>query len=472
MAIRRLAPEQPEHFAFTPENKIWCERQMAKYPPGRQVSAVLPLLWRAQLQHDNWLPKPAIELVARMLGLPDIRVLEIATFYSMFNLAPVGRYFVQLCGTTPCMLRGANDLRALLERRIGEPLQVTPDGMFAWTEVECLGACCNAPMAQINSDYYEDLNPQTMARLLDDLASGRPVTIGSQTGRVSSEFAPGKATTLNEVSLYDGSLVGAWKARFEDFAEAGSGRGATAAGAGSGAAAKLAPAAAPSVRAVGGTAEVAPPPSDGPSSPIVAPSIPVTPAATTASSAPALAPPTSAPAPIPDGSAPVSPPAAADKGAPAMADGAAAAASAPAIDPIRSDVIASAELAAREEADIKTALASLPKQASAEEKAYAVGARPPGLQSARGGMPDNLQRIKGIGKVNESKLNGLGIFHFDQIAAWSRPEIRWVGTYLSFPGRIDREDWVEQAKTLAAGGSSEKSQPAQKTGAPPRSRKE
>jgi NADH-quinone oxidoreductase subunit E len=471
MAIRRLATEQPEYFAFTPENKIWCEQQLAKYPHGRQASAVLPLLWRAQLQHDNWLPKPAIELVAQMLGLPDIRVLEIATFYSMFNLAPVGRYFVQLCGTTPCMLRGAKELRAVLERRIGEPLHVTPDGMFAWTEVECLGACCNAPMVQINADYYEDLTPDLMETLLDDLAAGRPVKIGSQTGRVSSEFAPGKATTLNDASLYDGSVIGAWKERFEDFAEAAPGRVATAGSAplppaaatvgGSGAPTGASPpqfekpAAAPVAKAaeVASAAGAASSPSSGPPSSVA-------PAATHTS-------PTVSPPPLPDGGAPT----VVDNAAPAPADRAPVAPS-PATEPARSEVLTSAELAAREEAEIKAALANLPKQASAEEKAQAVGVRPAGLESARRGTPDNLQLIKGIGKINESKLNGLGIFHFDQIAAWSRPEIRWVGTYLSFPGRIDREDWVEQAKILAAGGTSAKSQPTQKTGAPPRSRKE
>ncbi len=216
MSVRRLAQKQPDSFDFTPENRAWAEREIAKYPPGRQASAVIPLLWRAQAQNDYWLPQKAIEKVARMLSMPDIRVLEIATFYSMFNLEPVGQHFIQLCGTTPCMLRGANALKDVLSRRVGEQRHVSADGKFAWLEVECLGACCNAPMVQINDDYYEDLTPENFNKLLDDLAAGRPVQKGSQIGRKSSEPEPGKADTLNDASLFDGSVVGTWKKRFVD----------------------------------------------------------------------------------------------------------------------------------------------------------------------------------------------------------------------------------------------------------------
>jgi NADH-quinone oxidoreductase subunit E len=187
MSVRRLAEVQPESFAFTPENEAWGDAIIRKYPEGRQASAVISLLWRAQKQNDYWLPRPAIEAVANKLGMPYIRVLEIATFYTMFNLAPVGKYFVQLCGTTPCLLAGSDAIKAVLKARVGEPGHVTADGLFSWTEVECLGACCNAPMVQINDDYYEDLTPENFAKLLDDLAAGEPVRVGSQTGRVSSE---------------------------------------------------------------------------------------------------------------------------------------------------------------------------------------------------------------------------------------------------------------------------------------------
>jgi NADH-quinone oxidoreductase subunit E len=203
MSVRRLAAEQPPSFEFTPENRAWADQQIAKYPPGRQASAVLSLLWRAQTQNNYWLPRPAIEKVAEILEMPYIRVLEIATFYSMFNLEPVGRAHVQLCGTTPCMLTGAEDLRRICERRIGPQRHVTEDGALSWVEVECLGACCNAPMVQINDDYYEDLTAETFARLLDDLAAGRPVRKGSQIGRVSSEPVGG-LTSLTTLYGVDG----------------------------------------------------------------------------------------------------------------------------------------------------------------------------------------------------------------------------------------------------------------------------
>jgi len=203
MSVRRLAENQPESFEFTPENRAWLDEQIAKYPPGRQASAVIPALWRAQKQHDYWLPQKAMEKVADILGMPYIRVLEIATFYTMFNLSPVGKYYVQLCGTTPCQLRGADAIIKVCEERIGPQRQVTADGLFSWIEVECLGACCNAPMVQINDDYYEDLDADNFRKLLDDLAAGRPVSVGSQKGRVASE-PEGGLTSLTTLYGADG----------------------------------------------------------------------------------------------------------------------------------------------------------------------------------------------------------------------------------------------------------------------------
>lgn len=199
MSVRRLAEQQPESFEFTQENLAWLEKQIAKYPDGRQASAVVPALWQAQKQNNYWLPQKAIEKVAETLGMPKIRVLEVATFYTMFNLEPVGKFYIQLCGTTPCMLCGSDDLIKVLERRVGPQRKVTADGLFSWLEVECLGACCNAPMVQINDDYYEDLTAENFEKLLDDLAAGRPVKIGSQKGRESSE-PEGGLTSLT--SLY------------------------------------------------------------------------------------------------------------------------------------------------------------------------------------------------------------------------------------------------------------------------------
>jgi NADH-quinone oxidoreductase subunit E len=186
MSVRRLHENQPDSFAFTQENMDWAATQIAKYPEGRQASAILPLLWQAQKQGGGWLSEPAIRCVADMLGMAYIRALEVATFYSMFNLSPVGDFFVQLCGTTPCWLRGADDLKAVCRRQIGEPGDVSGDGKLSWIEVECLGACVNAPMIQINDDFYEDLTADTFERLLEDLRHGRDVVTGPQNGRQAS----------------------------------------------------------------------------------------------------------------------------------------------------------------------------------------------------------------------------------------------------------------------------------------------
>jgi NADH-quinone oxidoreductase subunit E len=203
MAVRRLAEPhlQPASFAFSEENLAWARKQIAKYPDGRQASAVIPLLWRAQEQAGGWLPQKAIEHVADILGMANIRVLEVATFYTMFNLAPVGKFHVQMCGTTPCMLRGAGALIDICHRRIGHQFDVTPDGKFSWVEVECLGACVNAPMAQINYDYYEDLTPETFEKILDEMAAGRTPKPGPQVDRQLS--APvGGPTTLTDPDLH------------------------------------------------------------------------------------------------------------------------------------------------------------------------------------------------------------------------------------------------------------------------------
>jgi len=370
MSVRRLADEQPTGFDFTPENGAWAEKEVAKYPPGRQASAVLALLWRAQKQSGYWLPRPAIETVAAMLDMPNIRVLEVATFYTMFNLEPVGRHYVQLCGTTPCMLCGAEDLKAVCRKRIGEQGHVTSDGLFSWTEVECLGACCNAPMVQINEDYYEDLTPEIFAKLLDDLAAGRPVRTGSQIGRTSSEPIGG-LTALTTLYGADGRHPPGSPAPQNDHGAPTGLEGTDAARAGD------------AVRA-------------------------------TPSSAPHF---------------------------------------------VAASPIGEAEAhahAAAEETHIKETLAKLPSDATLEQKANAVGARPLALAAPRGQGADDLQRIKGVGPANEKHLNDLGVFHFDQIAAWTRAEIRWVATYLAFPGRIDREQWVAQAANLKRGGTGSK----------------
>ena len=201
MSVRRLAVEQPEGFAFTPENLNWARAEIKKYPEGRQASAVLSLLWRAQEQIGGWISEPALRYVADMLGMPYIRVYEIVTFYTMFNLTPVGRYYVQVCGTTPCMLNGADDIKAACQKAIGPKDTVSEDGMFSWTEVECLGACVNAPMAQINKYYYEDLTPENFETLLARLRKGEQVAPGPQNGRQNAAPVSGP-NTLTDPALY------------------------------------------------------------------------------------------------------------------------------------------------------------------------------------------------------------------------------------------------------------------------------
>ncbi|KNY24440.1 NADH-quinone oxidoreductase subunit NuoE [Methylobacterium sp. ARG-1] len=453
MANRRLAPasEQPESFAFSPENAEWAKTQIAKYPEGRQASAVISLLWKAQEQNGGWLPRAAIEAVAAELGMPNIRVLEVATFYTMFALEPVGRFWIQVCGTVPCDSCGARGLKEMLEARLGPPGHVSPDGNFSWLEVECLGACCNAPMVQINQDYYEDLTPESLGTLMDDLAAGRPVKVGSQTGRNASEPLGGP-DTLTDPALFDGSRVGAWRKRFEETAKPDE------------PAAKSDEAASTDRRAAD-----QPKPARPDAGRTVERSVSDAPAQRAA-----------------DGKIPVKEQDQADaaetgrstakEGAPRQGDADVQAAPAKAISegeqaggdqgsqetPDRGTVpqqpeasgASEGEVAAEaEEARVAGALAALPQDATPEQRANAVGTRPPGLDGARAGKPDDLTRIKGVGPGNSQRLNGLGIYHFDQIAAWTRDEITWVGTYLAFPGRIDRENWVGQAQTLSGTGN-------------------
>lgn len=208
MSIRRLAEKQPESFAFSDANRVWAEKTIAKYPEGRQASAVISLLWRAQEQ-EGWVTEPAIETIAAMLSMPKIRVLEVATFYTMFHLEPVGRIaHLQVCGTTPCWLRGANDLKEVCRRKIHhEQFHLSADGAFSWEEVECLGACVNAPLIQINADTYEDLTADRLATIIDDLAAGRSVKPGPQIDRSFSAPAGGP-TTLTAIASEPASTEG------------------------------------------------------------------------------------------------------------------------------------------------------------------------------------------------------------------------------------------------------------------------
>ena len=206
--LRRLSSIQPKEFKFTKDNFKWAKAQLKKYPKGRQASAVIPLLWRAQEQ-EGWVSKPAIEYIADFLDMPEIRVLEVASFYFMFHLKPVGsKAHVQVCGTTPCMLRGSEDLIGVCKARISkEQHNLSSDGLLSWEEVECLGGCVNAPIVQIGSDYFEDLNKGSFEKLLEDISNNVSPIPGSRVGRFSSE--PSKMTkklTKKGVSKENASL--------------------------------------------------------------------------------------------------------------------------------------------------------------------------------------------------------------------------------------------------------------------------
>lgn len=206
MSVRRLAKIQPASFAFSKTTKAKADWWIAKYPADRRQSAVIPILWLVQKQ-EGWCPEPALRAIADLLGMPYIRVLEVVTFYTMFMLEPVGSAaLIQVCGTTPCALRGANDLMKVCKDKIGPKQVLSADGRFTWEEVECLGACANAPMAMINDYYFEDLTPESLAQIIDDFAAGKTPKPGSRVGRHSSE-PEGVALTLTDKTLYDGSAA-------------------------------------------------------------------------------------------------------------------------------------------------------------------------------------------------------------------------------------------------------------------------
>jgi len=380
MAVRRLAEVQPESFAFSQDNSAWAKREIAKYPAGRQASAVIALLWRAQEQ-EGWVTEPAIEVVADMLDMPKIRVLEVATFYTMFHLAPVGKKaHVQVCGTTPCMLRGAEDIKEVCRRRIAhDPHEVSADGDFSWEEVECLGACVNAPIVQIFSDTYEDLTPESFEAVLDAFARGEEPVPGPQIDRQFGAPLSGP-TTLTEVEGGSDRSPREWKAEPAPAREH------------------------PTEPGNGASLDEKEP---HPAVESTAGGVPEEPQQKVTGEEKAAS---------PNGQA--------QKVGRPDASG-------------RPD-----EAAARSEpSDTDT---------SSEAAADEAGKRPKALAEPKG-EKDDLKKISGVGPVLEKKLNGLGIWHFHQIAAWSEEEVAWVSTFLSFPGRIERDDWIGQAKSFSKG---------------------
>ena len=383
MAVRRLHPDQPPSFSFTPENLAWAKAKIGDYPPGKEASAVIPILWRVQEQIGGWVTEPSLRVVADMLGMAYIRVYEIATFYTMFQLVPVGTSaHVQVCGTTPCMLRGARDLVARCKERIAhEPHELSADKRFSWEEVECLGSCANAPLVQIGSDTYEDLTPALLDKVLDGFAKGKPLAPGSQTGRRVS-CPEGGQTTLKDAALYDGSMRGAWAKRFAG-------------------------------------------------DPLLAAAAPV--ASTPAARAPSL---------------------------PINVAAAAAMANAGLVPELEARASGGRAMSKGEMDSLRLATVPGPVPGSALAAAAAADTAPSGgnsgtpplLAKPRGSAGDDLKLIWGVAEKLEARMNEMGIWHFDQIAAWTPKHIEWFEAAMpGFKGRIERDKWLEQCAKLASG---------------------
>ena len=402
--LRRLHSEQPASFAFTPANQAWAEAQITKYPEGRQASAIIPLLWRAQEQ-EGWLTKPAIEHVADRLGMAHIRALEVASFYFMFQLQPVGSVaHIQICGTTSCMICGAEDLIGVCREKIAaKPHELSADGKFSWEEVECLGACANAPMAQIGKDYYENLTAARLGEILDELAAGKVPVPGPQNGRYASEPLSG-LTTLTE---YDSG-----KTQYNASVQLAVDLGET-------------------VKRIDGT-EV----------PLLTPWLDARARKGGAAK--------------PGGDK-------ASKGKAASAKAAKDNAAKPgATAPADATGVTKQEAQAKSKAKPKPAAEKANAAKPAAAASTAAEKQPETLSAARAGGGDDLKLISGVGPKLEQTLNELGFWHFDQIAKWTPAEIAWVDARLRFKGRIERDNWMAQAEILAKGGETEFSAKARK----------
>lgn len=418
--LRRLHKDQPASFEFTPANLAWAQGQISKYPAGRQASAIIPLLWRAQEQH-GWLTRPAIEYVADMLGMAYIRALEVATFYFMFQLQPVGSVaHIQICGTTSCMICGAEELIAVCQELVAKaPHQLSADGKFSWEEVECLGACTNAPMAQIGKDYYEDLTADKLRALIGRFSKGEVPVAGPQNGRYAAEPLSG-LTTLKEFE--------SGKKQYN-------------------ASAQLAVDIGDTVKRIDGT-EV----------PLTTPWLGVT------VKEPAKGKPSAATDTAADKAAKGIDPAVAEAlsaGKPEVkvAKPAGVAVAQPGQNTATGDTPTPAKPAkAKPAAFVAPVAPSEPASAltAALDHAAKAGSKPQALKAARDGKGDDLKKIEGIGPALEKLCHELGIFHFDQIAKWGEAEVTWMdGNLKGFKGRVTRDKWVAQAKLILEVGIEE-----------------
>jgi NADH-quinone oxidoreductase subunit E len=407
MSVRRLAEPtvQPKTFAFTADYSEQVKTWIGKYPKGREQSAVIPLLMLAQEQ-EGWVTKAAIEHVADMLRMPYIRALEVATFYTQFQLKPVGtRAHVQVCGTTPCMLRGSEALMDVCRSKIHhEQFHTNADGTLSWEEVECLGACVNAPMIMISRDTYEDLTPERFGEIIDAFAAGKgaSVTTGPQVDRKVSAPQSGLTSLRDERAVLKST-------RDEE------------------------------TRAAAAAAKAAE------ESLLVPPSDAAKPATGAPETSAAIASPS-----------PVKVPSEAEKATsvePPKHDAANANKASEEVektDKQRSALAPKAEPAAA----FKSPELSKPeKRPAAPKPSLDDPNRPAGMEKPN--APDDLKLISGIGPKIESILHSLGVFTFAQVAAWKKEERDWMDGYLNFKGRIDRDDWVKQASALASGGVAE-----------------
>ncbi|MBO6719498.1 MAG: NADH-quinone oxidoreductase subunit E [Rhizobiaceae bacterium] len=383
MSVRRLAEPalQPASFAFNRANAAWAKQTIRKYPAGRQQSAVIPLLMRAQEQ-EGWVTQAAIEHVAEMLDMPLIRVLEVATFYTQYQLKPVGtKAHIQVCGTTPCMLRGAGELIDACKKKINpEPFVTNEAGTLSWEEVECLGACVNAPMVMIFKDTYEDLTAERLEEIIDAFEAGKgdSITPGPQIDRVVSAPQGGLTSLTDEKAVLK------------------SGRGK------------------PTAKSAAATGTQVPP------------SRAAKPKTDAIETSPAIKSPSKAKS---------------------TANGEKReSVAAPSHDRKRAD-----------RADPEAEGVDKPRSHSGGKPAARGAGSDAGKPTAieKPAKPDDLKLISGVGPKLENTLHSLGIYTYAQVAAWTKAEREWVDGYLKFRGRIDRDDWVKQAKALAKGGEAE-----------------
>ncbi|MFE0015302.1 NADH-quinone oxidoreductase subunit E [Mesorhizobium sp. NPDC059054] len=399
MSVRRLADAsvQPASFAFNKANSASARKWIAKYPKGREQSAIIPLLMLAQEQ-EGWVTKAAIESICEMLGMPYIRGLEVATFYTQYQLKPVGtRAHVQVCGTTPCMLRGSEELMDVCRSKIHhDQFHTNEAGTLSWEEVECLGACVNAPMVMIFKDTYEDLTPERLAEIIDDFEAGKghSVPVGPQNGRHFSAPVSGFTALADEKAILKSTRDKATKAAARTTKET------------------------PLVAA----------------EPVKAAAVPPSNAAKPKTNAIETSPAVKTPSKV--------------KAAPAAENATSVKAPKVKAEAKPAAVSAKAETAAAAPKKAPAKKEAAPAKPSLDHKN-----RPKGI--SKPAAVDDLKLISGVGPKIEATLHELGIFTYAQVASWKKAEREWVDGYLSFHGRIEREDWVKQAKALAKGGVEE-----------------